>query len=265
MKLNKRYALSANEGASTLAKRDIIVAHSTATPNGEAWAIAHNMKAGINTAQTYVHLVVDDKECYLVGGLGYVAWGCGYYGNQLSPMQIELCEFTNKTRAKKAYRNYIGLIREYAQKYGIPLTLDNNAKRGVKTHNWVTHNLGNTDHSDPYGYLSSIGISKAQFAHDIANGVGGKVAATKKPAKSAGKKSSWVKKPGTFVLGKALKLHTSPHINAPAIAVLPKGSAIKYDAVLQGPKRLWLRQPRANGYGYIVGKDKYGKAMGQFK
>ena len=77
MKLNKKYALSVNEGASTLAERDFIVAHSTATPNGEAWAIAHNMKAGINTAQTYVHLVVDDKECYLVGGLGHVAWGGG--------------------------------------------------------------------------------------------------------------------------------------------------------------------------------------------
>lgn len=79
------------------------------------------------------------------------------------------------------------------------------------------------------------------------------------------KKSDWIKKPGTFILGKALKLHTSPHINAPAIAMLPKGSAIKYDAVLQGPKRLWLRQPRAKGYGYIVGKNKYGKAMGKFK
>ncbi len=151
MKLNKKYALSANEGAYALAKRDIIVAHSTATPNGEAGAIAHNMKVGINTAETYVHLVVDYKECYLVGGLGYVAWGSGYYGNQLSPMQIEPCEFTNKSQAKKAYRNYIGLIREYAQKYGIPLKLDTNAKRGVETHNWVTHNLGNADHSDPYG------------------------------------------------------------------------------------------------------------------
>ena len=261
MKLNKKYALSVNEGSSALAKRDIIVAHSTATPNGEAWAIAHNMKAGINTAQTYVHLVVDDKECYLVGGLGYVAWGCGYYGNQLSPMQIELCEFTNKSRAKKAYRNYVGLIREYAQKYGIPLTLDTNVKRGVKTHNWITQHLGNTDHSDPYGYLSKIGISKAQFAHDIAHGVGGKDTITKK----TGKKSSWVKKPGTFILSKTLKLHTSPHISAPAIAKLPKGSVIKYDAILQGPKRLWLRQPRANGFGYIVGKDKYGKAMGKFK
>ncbi|MCT6891622.1 MAG: lysin, partial [Lactobacillus sp.] len=118
---------------------------------------------------------------------------------------------------------------------------------------------------DPYGYLSSIGISKAQFAHDIAHGIGGKADSAKKPAKKSGKKSSWVKKPGTFILGKALKLHTSPHISAPAIAKLPNGSAIKYDAVLQVSKRLWLRQPRANGYGYIVGKDKYGKTMGKFK
>ncbi|WP_228150044.1 hypothetical protein [Lactobacillus apis] len=46
---------------------------------------------------------------------------------------------------------------------------------------------------------------------------------------------------------------------------MPKGIVIKYDAVFQGPKRLWLRRPRANGNGYIVGKDKYGKALGKFK
>ena len=78
-------------------------------------------------------------------------------------------------------------------------------------------------------------------------------------------KSSRVKKSGTFVLGEALKIHEGPHIDSPAIAKLPKGSVIKYDATLQGPLRLWLRQPRSKGYGYIVGKDKYGKALGKFK
>ncbi len=73
----------------------------------------------------------------------------------------------------------------------------------------------------------------------------------------AKKKSKWVKKSGTFILGQVLKIHTSPHINA---------SAIKYDAVLQGPLRLWLRQPRNGGkYGYIVGRDKYNKPLGKFK
>lgn len=83
------------------------------------------------------------------------------------------------------------------------------------------------------------------------------------------KKSSWVKKSGTFVLGQTLEIHKTPHIDSPAIAKLPKGSVVKYDATLQGlqgPKRLWLRQPRNGGkYGYIVGKDKYGKALGKFK
>lgn len=85
-------------------------------------------------------------------------------------------------------------------------------------------------------------------------------------AKKCALKSKWVKKSGTFILGEALKIHTSPHINSPAIAKLQKGSVIKYDATLQGPLRLWLRQPRNNGkYGYVVGKDKYGKKLGKFK
>ena len=79
------------------------------------------------------------------------------------------------------------------------------------------------------------------------------------------KKSTWKKKSGTFVLGQALEIHKEPHISSPAIAKLPKGSVVKYDATLQGPKRLWLRQARSKGYGYIVGKDKYGKALGKFK
>ncbi|WP_074425249.1 hypothetical protein [Lactobacillus apis] len=69
--------------------------------------------------------------------------------------------------------------------------------------------------------MVSIGISKTQFAHDIAHGVSRKANVAKKPAKSASNKSNWVKRPGTFILSKALKLHTSPHITAPAIAKLP--------------------------------------------
>ena len=78
--------------------------------------------------------------------------------------------------------------------------------------------------------------------------------------------ATWKKKNGTFVLGQKLKLHKSPHIDAPAIAELPKGSEVKFDATLQGPLRLWLRQPRSGGsYGYIVAKDKYGKMLGKIK
>ncbi len=80
------------------------------------------------------------------------------------------------------------------------------------------------------------------------------------------KKSEWKKKTGTFVLGQALEVHKSPRIESEPIAKLKKGDIIKFDATLQGPKRLWLRQPRANGtYGYIVARDKYNKPLGKIK
>lgn len=85
-------------------------------------------------------------------------------------------------------------------------------------------------------------------------------------AKPAKKKSEWKKKSGTFTLGQSLEIHKSPHIESDSIAKLKKGDTIKFDATLQGPKRLWLRQPRANGtYGYIVARDKYNKPLGKIK
>lgn len=80
------------------------------------------------------------------------------------------------------------------------------------------------------------------------------------------KKSEWVKKSGTFTLAENLHLHESPHIDSSSIALLKKGDVIKFDATLQGPKRLWLRQPRVQGtYGYIVAKDRFGKMLGKIR
>ncbi|WEV42937.1 peptidoglycan recognition family protein [Lactobacillus sp. ESL0684] len=171
MKINKKYALANNEGSSHIASRNFIIAHSTATPNGEAWAVAHNMKSTINSAETYVQFIVDDKSIYQVGEPGYDAWGAGSPANSMSPVQIELCEFDDKKRAIKAYQNYIELIRQMADKYGITKELDTSSKKGVKTHNWVVKNgYSNTNHVDPYQYLPKIGISKSQFAHYVKYG-----------------------------------------------------------------------------------------------
>lgn len=78
------------------------------------------------------------------------------------------------------------------------------------------------------------------------------------------KHASWQAKKGTFVLGQDLMLHKSPRVSAPSIAKLGKGDRVAYDAILQGPLRLWLRQPREKeGYGYIVARDKYGHLLGK--
>lgn len=111
------------------------------------------------------------------------------------------------------------------------------------------------------GYDIDGSISVTENAIKLFNPSGAK--SNKTPAKKS--KSEWVKKNGTFTLGQSLEIHKSPHIESDSIAKLKKGDTIKFDATLQGPKRLWLRQPRPKGYGYIVGKDKYGKALGKFR
>lgn len=69
---------------------------------------------------------------------------------------------------------------------------------------------------------------------------------------------------GTFYLGTALKLHKSAHIGAPALAKLPKGSAIIYDKVIIGPLRTWIRQPRpGNKFAYMVAVDKNKHLLGK--
>ena len=166
LKINKQYALADNEGSSNYAQGKLIIAHSTANPNTSAKNNAAYEKRTYNTA--YVHFIVDDKEIYQVGEPGYVAWGCGPNGNYLAPVQIELCEFTDKAKGRTAYRNYVELIKWAIKKYGAEASLDSsNLRSGVKTHSWVSRNLGGTDHTDPIGYLKSIGISMAQFEKDV--------------------------------------------------------------------------------------------------
>ena len=77
------------------------------------------------------------------------------------------------------------------------------------------------------------------------------------------KHAHWQAQKGVFVLGQVLKLHKGPHVSSPAIAKLEKGDSVVYDAVLQGPLRLWIRQPRKSGYGYMVARDRYGRFLGK--
>ncbi|MGS2796937.1 N-acetylmuramoyl-L-alanine amidase, partial [Enterococcus faecium] len=71
---------------------------------------------------------------------------------------------------EKNYKAYVELARDSAMKYGIPLTLDTPYNQpGIKSHLWVTQNIWG-DHTDPYGYLSEMGVSKEKLAYDLAHG-----------------------------------------------------------------------------------------------
>jgi GH25 family lysozyme M1 (1,4-beta-N-acetylmuramidase) len=123
-----------------------------------------------------------------------------------------------------------------------------------------------------FGYFPSLdGVAIWQFtSHYHGLSLDGNVAVVDLHKKTTPKKtksaSTWVKKKGAFTLKTPLHLHKEPKITAGNIAELKAGDVVNFDAILHGPKRVWLRQPRSGGkYGYIVAQDKYGKATGKIK
>nr|DAH37013.1 MAG TPA: hypothetical protein [Caudoviricetes sp.] len=168
--VNKEFMLGANEGDSRKAQNLYIIVHETANPRATGRNEASNMKN--NWRKAYTTHIVGDGIVYLIGEPGYVSWGA-LDANCYAPAQIELQHTTDKALFEKNYRVYVELIRDLCNQFGIPKTLDAGGKgiKGVKSHQWVTKNYGG-DHTDPYGYLASMGISKEQFARDIANGFG---------------------------------------------------------------------------------------------
>ena len=110
----------------------------------------------LQTAQT-------NRGSYDVGG----GWNAESYAS------VELIEsHETKEEFMEDYKLYVELLRELAVEGGIPVTLDTDDLAGIKTHYYCTYHQpnNNSDHVDPYPYLESWGISKAQFKKDIEQG-----------------------------------------------------------------------------------------------
>lgn len=166
--INHEFNLGPGEGSSQLAQNRYIIVHDTANPNASGRNEATYMKR--NWRNAYTTHIVGDGIVYQVGEPGYVSYGA-LNANPYAPAQIELQATPDKVLFAKNYAVYIELIRDLCNQFGIPKTLDAvYGTNGAKSHLWVTNNFGG-DHTDPYGYLASMGISKAQFANDIANGL----------------------------------------------------------------------------------------------
>lgn len=166
--INKTYSI--DPGTAAVVGK-IIVLHSTAVTDATAKNLAMFESRVWQDQEVFVHYAVDDLGAYEIGKPGYIAWGAGYV-NRYAPVQIELCEFSNRNRAIAAYRNWIILASQMATIFDTSRTLDSSdMTNGFKTHYWATVNYGGTDHTDPYGYLKSkLGITKAQLAKDLALG-----------------------------------------------------------------------------------------------
>ncbi|MDQ8571360.1 peptidoglycan recognition family protein, partial [Enterococcus faecium] len=169
--INDEYNLALNQGDYRLAIPNKIILHETGI-DAPARNVAANMKNNYNGSNPYTTDVIGDGGIvYRVGEQGYVSWGAGN-ANPYAPVQIELQRTYNKALFEKNYRAYIEYTRDSAKKYGIPLTLDQGTSlftKGIISHLWVTNYVwGN--HTDPYGYLSQMGVSKEKLAYDLAHG-----------------------------------------------------------------------------------------------
>ncbi|MCT1176443.1 N-acetylmuramidase [Pediococcus pentosaceus] len=165
------HQLSDDEGSDQQTKNNVIIAHATGV-----YAPAENVaifeKREWDSSESYVQYIVGDGgKVYAVGQEGYVAWGAGEWANENAPVQVELAQTYSDSQFKKDYQTYVNLLRDSAKKWNIPISLDSNEYRGIKSHVWITNHVwGN--HVDPYGYLSTHGISQTQFAHDLQYGFG---------------------------------------------------------------------------------------------
>jgi len=150
-----------------------VIAHEAGNPNNcgpdaleREIAYMNKNKANAFTS----HWVGGGGRIVQIAPVNRVQYGCGPKGNPCSYAQVELARTNDKEQFKKDYAAYIWLLRKLAKDAGIPIVLDGTGN-GIKSHRWITNNLGGTTHIDPYSYLQSMGISEAQFKLDIKNGL----------------------------------------------------------------------------------------------
>lgn len=76
---------------------------------------------------------------------------------------------------------------------------------------------------------------------------------------------TWHEEHGTFITGGVINLRWGANIQSTLIATLPAGSEVKYNAwARDSAGRVWLQQPRSDGYGYLVCRAG-NEAWGTFK
>jgi len=164
--VNNDYALSSNQGSSLRTSNNVIIAHATAVYAPAKNVATYEKRTWYSNGAYVQYIVGDGGKIYRVGTEGYQAWGAGSSANANAPVQVELAQTYNQSEFRKDYVTYVNLLRSSAIKYGIPTKVDSSAWRGVKSHLWITNNVWG-DHTDPYGYLASHGITKTQFTHDV--------------------------------------------------------------------------------------------------
>ncbi|WP_125605241.1 N-acetylmuramoyl-L-alanine amidase [Lapidilactobacillus bayanensis] len=233
-------------------KIDRIVIHHNATTNKN---VAMNTWVKGGRANTSAHYEVTPTEIIGCISESDAAWHCGGTGGADKPKmsypnQRSIgIENVNKTGAPKwevdhkTIINTAKLVADICKRYGIPLD-----RQHVLGHKEVTA----TACPGGINVDEVVQLAKGYYyggTHDEP-GIPGKAGIPAAKPASTG----WIKQNGTFTVTTpgGIKLRSgSASTKSPLIAVLPKGSVVKYNAYGYAGGYVWIRQPRNNGYGYL--------------
>lgn len=229
-------------------KIDRIVIHHNATTNKN---VAMNTWLQSGSAQTSAHYEVTPTEIIGCISESDAAWHCGgtggndipkmSYPNQRS-IGIENVNSTGAPKWEVAHGTVVNcakLVADICKRYGIPCD-----RSHVLAHKEVTS-------------TACPGGLNVNEVVKLAKGYLGNKTSSKpsKPSKlSKPRTGGWIKENGTFIVTTSAGIimrSGSASIKSPRLAILPRGSVIKYDAFCYAGGYVWIRQPRSNGYGYL--------------
>ena len=227
-----------------------------------------------------VHAWSSDAEIREILSTDYKCWGAGGVANARFA-QIECCRFDNKARAVASIDRGLFWAAYQLFYYNLPCTDATKTGSGtVWTHLAVSRFLGNTDHTDPIAYWSSVGVSwDAAFAQvkryydalhagdsTVVPALGGQSATVVKPvAKPVAKPASkWVAENGTFTPNFPINVRSGASTSSAVVETYSKGESVRYDSYYNDGRYVWIHYKSYSGHDrYMVCREN-GKAWGSF-
>lgn len=217
-----------------------------------------------NSTGTSFHTAVDDTCVEQVVPFNRNAWHAGDgngTGNRHS-IGVEICySKSGGERYRKAELNAIEHISDLMVRFNIPISK-------VKTHQersgkYCPHRMLDE------GRVAWFKGECARRAEAKKNGftptppTTPPAVPTPKPNPQPTPSGDWKAETGTFRLNTTIKLRTGADTNSSVIAMLTAGQTVSYNAYkIDYNGYVWIRQPRANGYGYLAtGKSVNGKRV----
>jgi N-acetylmuramoyl-L-alanine amidase CwlA len=112
--------------------------------------------------EAFVHFFVSDVKILQVADVNYKAYGAGKAANA-KYVHVELCQSKDHNKFLKAYENWTWTLAYVLSKKDLGVY----DGRTLVSHDWVSKNLGGTDHTDPIGYLKQHGKTWNDVVKDV--------------------------------------------------------------------------------------------------